>query len=236
MPAVSRHYCDYPDCDKNFQRLEHLRRHKLNHTNRTILCPQCGKIFYRNDLLQRHLTLKHGRNKRRQLNSTCSAATENAERDSQIPHGISIFQVQNCASRPDISVDQSPREHPCGPQLTEFIPASTTSHISPNTIMINNGIPASQSTPNNFGYNLDWWHEIVSDVPPDGELRGTGLRSRESHESFSPLDLVFEPTIFCEVSISDQTHRDIMDLIAVRKLTPHIAQFVLFILYRFSGV
>jgi hypothetical protein len=30
MPLDARHYCDFPSCDKSFQRLEHLKRHKLN--------------------------------------------------------------------------------------------------------------------------------------------------------------------------------------------------------------
>lgn len=30
-------------------------------TNSTIPCPQCERVFYRKDLLQRHLTLKHGK-------------------------------------------------------------------------------------------------------------------------------------------------------------------------------
>ncbi|OCL02429.1 hypothetical protein AOQ84DRAFT_392972, partial [Glonium stellatum] len=57
--AGTRHRCDYPDCNRSFQRPEHLKRHKLNHTNRIISCPRCQKLFFRNDLLQRHLTLKH---------------------------------------------------------------------------------------------------------------------------------------------------------------------------------
>src|ERR1700710_2765741 len=31
-------------------------------TNRTIPCPKCDHLFYRNDLLQRHLNLRHGKN------------------------------------------------------------------------------------------------------------------------------------------------------------------------------
>ncbi len=33
-------------------------------TNSTIPCPQCDRLFYRRDLLQRHLTLKHGKTPR----------------------------------------------------------------------------------------------------------------------------------------------------------------------------
>ncbi|KAH8703798.1 fungal-specific transcription factor domain-containing protein [Talaromyces proteolyticus] len=60
MSGIQRFYCNHHGCDKSFQRREHLKRHSLNHTNQTILCPRCQKVFYRNDLLQRHLILKHG--------------------------------------------------------------------------------------------------------------------------------------------------------------------------------
>lgn len=84
------------------------------------------------------------------------------------------------------------------------------------------------------------------------QTSGTELRLGESRQSVICLESsLFRPEanfevfstwlsgraqFFCDVSISDQTHRDVMDLIPVRKLTPHIAQFVLLILYRFSGV
>jgi hypothetical protein len=50
--------CQYPGCDKSFQRSEHLSRHKLNHNPKTIFnCehPGCDKTFVRHDLLVRHL-------------------------------------------------------------------------------------------------------------------------------------------------------------------------------------
>ncbi|KAF2435485.1 hypothetical protein EJ08DRAFT_692732 [Tothia fuscella] len=47
-------------CGKVYSRAEHLRRHKQNHETQ-LPCPlsSCGKLFYRQDLLDRHLATKH---------------------------------------------------------------------------------------------------------------------------------------------------------------------------------
>lgn len=50
--------CDAPGCDKRYTRLEHLKRHKLNHNPRTIYrCPieGCTQWFVREDLRRRHV-------------------------------------------------------------------------------------------------------------------------------------------------------------------------------------
>ena len=50
--------CQFPDCNKSFQRSEHLSRHKLNHNPKKIFsCSHigCDKTFVRHDLLLRHL-------------------------------------------------------------------------------------------------------------------------------------------------------------------------------------
>jgi uncharacterized C2H2 Zn-finger protein len=44
-------------------------------TDQTILCPRCQKVFYRNDLLQRHLGLKHGTGGRKSSNQRSTRAT-----------------------------------------------------------------------------------------------------------------------------------------------------------------
>ncbi|KAG7799496.1 hypothetical protein KL944_004094 [Ogataea haglerorum] len=47
--------CDFPNCNKEFLRSEHLSRHQLNHNPKKIFrCPRCDKTFVRNDLLVRH--------------------------------------------------------------------------------------------------------------------------------------------------------------------------------------
>lgn len=51
------YYCQFPGCNKTFQRSEHLSRHKLNHNPKKIFnCDfsGCGKTFVRHDLLIRH--------------------------------------------------------------------------------------------------------------------------------------------------------------------------------------
>lgn len=58
-----RFFCNYPNCNKSFTRLEHLSRHNLNHWPKKIFeCSfifpdtniKCGKTFVRRDLLVRH--------------------------------------------------------------------------------------------------------------------------------------------------------------------------------------
>lgn len=50
------HNCE---CGRSYTRAEHLRRHQKNHTKIFLTCPECGKPFYRQDLLDRHIA-RHG--------------------------------------------------------------------------------------------------------------------------------------------------------------------------------
>ncbi|KAH8699945.1 hypothetical protein BGZ61DRAFT_240210 [Ilyonectria robusta] len=53
--GVPVHNCD--QCPKTFTRAEHLRRHQLSHAAPDLRChvPNCGKTFFRKDLLDRHV-------------------------------------------------------------------------------------------------------------------------------------------------------------------------------------
>ncbi|KAM0752576.1 hypothetical protein T439DRAFT_178199 [Meredithblackwellia eburnea MCA 4105] len=46
--------CDFPGCGKKFRRLDHLSRHKVNHSSTTYPCELCGKSFKRQDVLSLH--------------------------------------------------------------------------------------------------------------------------------------------------------------------------------------
>lgn len=64
--------CQFPNCNKSFQRSEHLSRHKLNHNPKKIFSctfPECDKTFVRHDLLIRHLKRHDMKIQRQQANS-----------------------------------------------------------------------------------------------------------------------------------------------------------------------
>ncbi|KAF2767123.1 hypothetical protein EJ03DRAFT_316261 [Teratosphaeria nubilosa] len=50
-----RHVCTIAGCGKIFTRNEHLQRHLLNHTDSDFTCERCRAHFKRQDLLERHL-------------------------------------------------------------------------------------------------------------------------------------------------------------------------------------
>ncbi|ORX88945.1 hypothetical protein K493DRAFT_144512, partial [Basidiobolus meristosporus CBS 931.73] len=55
---VKYHYCQFPNCQMRFKRLEHLKRHLRTHTlEKPFECPYqgCGKTFSRRDNLRQHL-------------------------------------------------------------------------------------------------------------------------------------------------------------------------------------
>ena len=50
--------CEWPGCNKKFQRQEHLKRHEKTHVNPdSFVCQFCGKLFGRSDNLKQHITL-----------------------------------------------------------------------------------------------------------------------------------------------------------------------------------
>ncbi|KAI2623800.1 hypothetical protein GGS21DRAFT_533404 [Xylaria nigripes] len=55
--GVPVHTCDVCKPPKTFTRAEHLRRHQLSHKPASFQCPyqKCGRVFYRQDLLTRHI-------------------------------------------------------------------------------------------------------------------------------------------------------------------------------------
>lgn len=67
--------CQHPNCNKSFQRSEHLSRHKLNHNPKTIFTchyPGCDKTFVRHDLLIRHLKRHDNKIQKQKLNTKSS--------------------------------------------------------------------------------------------------------------------------------------------------------------------
>lgn len=178
MAELVRHYCDYPSCDKSFRRAEHLRRHQLNRTylssripiiprsspryidtNRTILCPKCDRIFYRNDLLQRHLTLKHRRSPKKTVafqdqglhgDGLPDRATANVS-DENFPSNLSPGSL----SRHDHGL-----QDPQIPQADSSIsPSSSLSSDPPNILLVQEPPPFHPFPLESNGQTYEWMYQ-----------------------------------------------------------------------------
>ncbi|OAD73151.1 C2H2-type zinc finger transcription factor, partial [Phycomyces blakesleeanus NRRL 1555(-)] len=53
---LKSHVCPVPQCQRQFKRLEHLKRHMRIHTHeRPFACSLCTKAFSRSDNLSQHM-------------------------------------------------------------------------------------------------------------------------------------------------------------------------------------
>ncbi|KAK9465449.1 fungal-specific transcription factor domain-containing protein [Lipomyces arxii] len=87
-----KYACDYDGCDRSYNRLEHLTRHKLNHNPvaRRFSCPTCSKLFVRGDLLRRHMpshssSAPRGRKRKISTEQNASPPQNNTDSDDTDP-------------------------------------------------------------------------------------------------------------------------------------------------------
>lgn len=181
MAEGVRHYCDYPSCDKSFRRTEHLKRHQLNRlfwpptlvanglwladTNCTIQCPKCDRIFYRNDLLQRHLTLKHRKSPKK-------GGTRDTGQDSIVvedPTGSNAVDDHSPRNRPPDTLSNSehtPQNSNLNHGHSGISPLSSISHDSPDLLLIQESVPFTPFPLDGNGHNYGWIYQPSSEPTP----------------------------------------------------------------------
>lgn len=110
--ASQRFFCNYPNCNKSFTRLEHLSRHNLNHWPKKIFeCSfvfpdtnvKCGKTFVRKDLLVRH--------ERRHANGNNRLVSKNNKQLRQLKflqNELSSVHTKNINSNSNSNLDVNP--------------------------------------------------------------------------------------------------------------------------------
>ncbi|KAG0684181.1 hypothetical protein C6P42_004429 [Pichia californica] len=61
MSIMKMYKCDFKDCQREFTRSDHLKRHKVNHTSKRIKCsePNCSMVFTRMDIKKKHERRHH---------------------------------------------------------------------------------------------------------------------------------------------------------------------------------
>ena len=134
-------------------------------TDCTIPCPKCARIFYRNDLLQRHLTLKHRRSPKRSSNL----------QESNL--GGSLPAEPTVSTAPGESLPSN-----LGPELlssTDHVIQNThlaqgssgMSHLSslspdpPDLLLIRSPVPFSPFALESHGHNYEWLYQSQPQPP-----------------------------------------------------------------------
>ena len=97
----------------------------LADTNSTIPCPQCHRLFYRKDLLHRHLTLKHGEPPRAGRANDTSNATVTGRPLHNIPADPPSTSVQR-GQMPQTADATTNFEH------SQYVPGSPSAGPGPN--------------------------------------------------------------------------------------------------------
>jgi uncharacterized Zn-finger protein len=122
--------CQFPDCNKSFQRSEHLSRHKLNHNPKKIFScnnPGCDKTFVRHDLLIRHLKRHENKIKKQKLNTQPSEFLSTVVSKSFNAPNKNLNKTKLNQKINDLSVS-----------VKELVQQHSTNTISNNNTLINN--------------------------------------------------------------------------------------------------
>lgn len=107
-----RFFCNYPNCNKSFTRLEHLSRHNLNHWPKKIFeCSfifpdtnmKCGKTFVRRDLL-----IRHERRHANENNRLVSKKNKQLKQLKIIQDGFSSATTKNAISDSNTNLEENP--------------------------------------------------------------------------------------------------------------------------------
>lgn len=141
-------------------------------TNRTIQCPKCAKIFYRNDLLQRHLTLKHRRSPRKSIgleepNLSCDFPAEPSSSNGPNDHLPSSLDSEPLANTGNNLQDTHLTQGGSG-----ISPMSTLSADSPGLLLLRSPVPVSPFPLENNGHNYEWMYQPHSEPTSNSVIHG----------------------------------------------------------------